>query len=140
MTTEKTIREAYESIGSTPQVGDIIDHREPSTWQGYPPITWVDGWYFDTSTHGDLGSLVHNASVRKMSIHWIITRNSKQIYPKVEVDTRALSRVESSYAKTKLVQGLILVCTGMGHSGAARLEDLISKLIDAKIKEKIGDK
>lgn len=73
----KTLREAYESIGTLPQVGDIIERL---TWRQI--VQSVDGWYFtERDTEPDICY-----SAAKIEGRWFkyIERNGKQIYPKVE--------------------------------------------------------
>lgn len=115
--THKTLKEAYESIGLKPKIGDVIQDS-----YGVDLISWVDGWYFDTNTV-QTGSLVYNANIRKWKEGWTIKRDGKQIYPKVMHTT-----LESELITAQLESRFLCLETTR----------LIEKLIDAKIKEAKG--
>ena len=105
----KTLKEAYESVGETIQVGDIIDR-----WAWRQIVQSVDGWYFtDKTTDSDMCYLAE-----KIEGSWIkhIERNGKQIYPKRELESEKIMQEFRSCHSTIL-------------------SDLINRLIDAKIKE-----
>lgn len=115
MTKTITLKQAYESIGETIKVEDHL--------QDAGIVKFVDGWYFDYSTC-PLTTCV--ASNWKIPEDYVITRDGKQLYP-------APNAEYTRNAQIALVRAL-------DYENSIGIVEYISKLIDAKIKEKMGDK
>lgn len=75
MTTEKkiTLKEAYESVGETIQRGDLL--------RGADEVLYVDGWSYALSEDP---VILYRAAKIQHEVTDLISRNGKQIYPKVE--------------------------------------------------------
>ena len=116
----KTLKEAYESVSASPQIGDIIGvHQIKDVYVAlfktfisfYPKEKDSREWYCT------------NENWREQKVP-IITRNGKQIYPKVE-------EASAMQLKVDLLRYL-------EDNNTLMITETISDLIDAKIQEKRG--
>ena len=115
----KTLKEAYESVGETLQVGDCLGE--------HIKIRWVDGWFFDDNPYSKNYCTVFDSSrffIGEISLP--IRRNGKQIYPKVE--------------KASAMQLKVDLLRYLEDNNTLMITETISDLIDAKIQEKRGGK
>lgn len=113
----KTIKEAYESVGLKPEVGDTLGDIHT--------IRFVDGWYFDNEKErppSTMNCCVYSAKKYVLNEQCLpIRRNGRQIYPENKLESEKIMQEFRS-----------------NHSTI--LSDLINRLIDAKIKEAKNDK
>lgn len=115
----KTVKEAYESVGLVPAIGDKIGDPSHFELESCPTLTWVDGWFYDVATI-DAGLVVYNAGKSEWRGYWVIQRDGKQVCPRVEgLESESIMREFKKISSTTL-------------------PDIVSRLIDAKIKEKMG--
>lgn len=124
------------SVGLVPAIGDKIGDPIDFELENGITLTWVDGWFCDFAT-SCAGLLVYNAGRYKCCKNWIIQRDGKQIYPKVEEVRTGTTERTVTTEECRLYRAFL-------RDGAIRninnIIEHLSALIDAKIKEKMGDK
>ncbi len=104
-----TLKQAYESIGETIQVGDVL--YDNTIYK----IEYVEGWYF---AYSKLPETLAVAERFQIGPTFTIHRYGKQIYPVLH---------------SKGIASNVLQCLRDGNKKDA--VDWIEQLIDAKIKE-----
>ena len=111
--THKTLKEAYESVGLTMQNGDQLWHHT----RCFLTIRWIEGSCFEFKAD--------SLTVYRWDLYQgieKITRDGKQIYPKVEDEDESYSCLVFTLINSNLKNP---------HDVASAIKDLI----DAKIKE-----
>lgn len=124
----KTLKEAYDSVGLKLQVGDQLGNCGK--------IRFVDGWCFDYDDPEDVKMLVvYDGRRYTLNANFLpITRDGKQIYPKIEESTNRVV-LERERLNAQLTFALN-VDRGTAWCTAHCLE----QFIDAKIKEAKNEK
>lgn len=118
----KTLKEAYESVGLEPKVGDILNGNEDK------PIHLIEGNFYRFDD-GQNSRWFYFSAPREKGDIVTISRNGKQIYPKVEEPIE-----EVAFNRERLKAQLVIIFKLEGFD-AGFVTSAIEKLIDAKIKE-----